>query len=108
MANLTVYDADPTTGTVLPALVAATGGGDTAPNDGNTALEILNGSGAPITLTVAAIAPCSFGTVHNAAYPIAAGERRLVGPFRMDRFGSTLTITYSAVTSVTIGARRIP
>lgn len=107
MANIPVYDADPSSGTIVPAMQAAAAGGDSMVNDGGTAIEILNGGGSPITMTIAAVAPCNFGVVHNAAYTIAAGERRLCGPFRLDRFGGTLAITYSAVTSVTVGARRV-
>jgi hypothetical protein len=108
MAVLTLYDADPATGTVLPALTAAAAGGDSVANDGRTALEVLNGSGGSLTVTVAAVNPCNFGVVHAQAFPIAAGERRLLGPFRVDRFGTNLAITYSGVTSLTIAARRVP
>lgn len=108
MANIPVYDADYASGTILPAMQAAAGGGDSMANDGRTSVEVLNGGGAPITMTAVATGPCSFGALHNQQFTIAAGERRLCGPFRQDRFGGTLSLTYSAVTSVTVGARRIP
>lgn len=103
VTNLAIDGTDP-----LTVDQAADAGGDTFVNNGNTLLFINNGGGSPITVTVA-----DSGTATpegaNAFDPdvdivVTNGEYRLAGPFPTGRFGTTTTVTYSAVTSVTIGA----
>lgn len=89
-----------------PTYAAATGGGDTVPSDGRTFLHVKNGSGAPITVTVAT--PGNVGGLAIADNTVSvpnAGER-MIGPITADLYGDIAAITYSGVTSLTIGAFR--
>lgn len=93
--------------------VAATGGGDSFDNDGRTVLHAKNGSGSPITVTVAAEQATTekpgFGalTKANAEVSVPAGGEAFLGPFPTIAFGRSTEITYSGVTSLTIAALRI-
>lgn len=110
MATLTVDVIDNTTGLADPAGVAAAGGGDDFPNDGNTMLKVVNGGGGAITVTVDSVTTCNFGFDHNSpdAASVGAGETRFFGPFPVARFGSSVAVSYSGVTSVTVAAIRLP
>lgn len=91
------------------ALVAAAGGGDTfAPSDRHSLL-VNNGGGGAITVTVAT--PATFRGLAVADAPnavsIGAGQRFEFGPFPYDLYADPTTgvasITYSGVTTVTVG-----
>lgn len=87
-------------------LVAAAGGGDkVAP--GST-LVVRNGSGSSITVTVTVPGNTKYG-VANPAFTkvVAAGATTLLGPLPSDLANPSdglVAITYSAVTTVTVGA----
>lgn len=105
MADINVQKASLTG--VTPALVAATAGGDKFYNNGDTVLHVKNGGGAPITVTVAATAKCSHGSLHDSVSSIAAGATAQIGPFPQARFNGIdgkISITYSGVTTVTVAA----
>lgn len=102
MAVLSVQDAS---AGLAPTFVAATAGGDTVSTVGTgdgggwtLGLFILvrNADAAAKTVTVEGMAPLSVP---------AAGEG--VIPVRVKHFGAAATITYSAVTSVTVAAVRL-
>jgi hypothetical protein len=92
---------------ITPSLAAASGGGDSVVPSETTFVRCKNGGGSPITLTV--VIP---GTEHGQAKPdvpvsIAAGAEATIGPLTADmRNLSTghVDLTYSGVTTVTIGA----
>lgn len=94
-----------------PAYAAATGGGDTCTPGANTFLHVKNGGGAPITVTIAAKAiPFTDMIVGNLAVVVTNAQERMIGPIRPDAFADpagtpagSAAITYSAVTSVTVG-----
>lgn len=86
---------------------SAASGGDYFNNNGKTYIEIVNGGGSDITLTVDSPTECSQGETHDIDVVVTAGERRHVGPFDKSRFNDDdgrVNLTYSAVTSVTIAA----
>lgn len=93
---------------LAPAYAAATGGGDKLTPGQNTYLHVKNGGGASITVTLET--PASVGqnlvTTPLAVVVPNAGER-LIGPLPGSIFADPtdgLTdVTYSAVTSVTVG-----
>ncbi len=87
-----------------PSFAAASAGGDTFANDGNTVLRVKNGGTAAISVTVDAITPCNFGFDHDASVSVPAGGAREIGPFPQNRFGVTAAVSYSGVTSVTVAA----
>ncbi len=76
---------------------AADAGGDTFDNDGRTFLHVKNGSGGPLTVTVAA-KPTK--TDREATVP--AGGEEFVGIFSLTDFDVNASIAYSGVTSLTI------
>jgi hypothetical protein len=91
--------------------LAASAGGETYSNEGVTLFFVNNGSGAPVNVTVASPgleAPSGPGVVFNAGcvYPCAAGQITVLGPFsdkaRFDDPSGKVSVTYSAVTSVTV------
>lgn len=95
----------------LAAPVAASAGGDkVAPNDRGF-LDVNNGSGASITVTVDVPGNTKYGqAAPDVAVAIAAGARRRIGPFPADLAQAAdglVAITYSAVTSVTVEALQV-
>lgn len=97
------------------SLAAAAGGGDAFSNDGRTFFVVSNGGGSPITVTVevqrTSIKVPGLGSVTFADIPVtvAAGVTKWIsvpkGPYT-DSNGRT-QLTYSGVTSVTVGAARV-
>lgn len=98
---------------LTPATVAASVGGDTvAPanlSDDRTFLYVNNGSGASITVTVADPGKTPAGNSGTApAITVAAGAVGLI-PISTGAINATTglaSITYSAVTTVTVAALR--
>src|SRR5687767_11742508 len=99
---------------VAPTYAAAAGGGDACETGDDIFLQVKNGSGGAITVTLAI--PASASTTPNVAYtnttvsvPATTGDR-MIGPISniyKDPTTGMATITYSGVTSLTIGAFRL-
>ena len=94
----------------IETLAAATGGGDAAPCNPDNYLKVNNGGGSAITVTLAIPANASgYSSVAyaNSVVSIAAGQAKLIGPLfppvYQDPITGLCTITYSGVTSVTVG-----
>lgn len=94
---------------IVPVFVAATAGGDTCQPDARGYLHFKNASGGSITVTLA-VAPQL--TPAGDAYPphavaVAAGSERQVGPLDPTIYArpsdGLVGITYSGVTSLTVG-----
>jgi hypothetical protein len=105
MAELTVQKISLTG--LEPEYVAAASGGDTFKNNGNTYLCVKNGGGSAVTVTIDSIVLSNYGTDVDIAVSVPASEERLIGPFNKARFNNAVDIvnvTYSAITSVTVGA----
>jgi outer membrane receptor for ferrienterochelin and colicin len=90
------------------ALVAATATGDKFDNDGKTFLKVANGGGAPITVTIVGQKTLPLGTSASKAIAVTNGETWVIGPFPVGIFNTDganeVEVTYSAVTTVTVGA----
>lgn len=92
------------------ALTAAAGGGDAMACGPAAWLKVLNGGGSPINVTL--VVPASiqqYGeTIANRVVSVTNGTAKLIGPILaalyQDPTTGLCTITYSAVTSVTVGA----
>lgn len=87
--------------------VSAAGGGDTITNTGANPvyLRAKNASGSPITVTADSIVPCEYGFDHNAVVVVpASGGIRDIGPLPASQFGTSVSISYSGVTSLTVYA----
>ena len=86
---------------------AAAGGGDEFVNTGSEWVEIVNGDASDMTLTIET--PNSIDTdlaITDRTVVVTAGETRKVGPFPTATYNdanSKVQLTYSAVTSLTIG-----
>lgn len=97
---------------------AAGGAGDKATNtDGKTILLVKNGSAGSITVTVteqiANPTDPNYGilTKSDVSKAVAAGAIAVIGPFPVAAFNDSngdVNISYSAATSVTVAALRIP
>jgi hypothetical protein len=100
---------------VAPALVAANVDGHSLPNTGREYVQVHNGSGAPITVTVPTPVTVNGRAVADDPITVPAGADRLIGPFdinvhnqRLGVKGSDVHIDFSSVTTVTVGAYRLP
>lgn len=100
---------------IAEALVAAAGGGDAMECGAGCMLKVLNGGGAPITVTLAV--PAGVSGFPDTAYPnttvsVPAGAHRWIGPISPQQYRDPTTglctITYSGVTTVTVGAFKNP
>lgn len=90
--------------------VAANADGNFFINNGRTFLWVKNGSGAGITVTVAAPGPCDQTFTHPTNPVVPAGGERDIGSFLVARFSNAsgnVDVTYSAVTSVTVAAVKL-
>lgn len=97
---------------ITPTLVAAEAGGDEFVNSGRDFIHIKNGDASAMDVTINSQAACDQGSDHDIVVniPATTGEK-FIGPFPKERFNDTaakVQITYSAVTSVTIGIVRLP
>jgi hypothetical protein len=96
---------------LTPAFTAAAGGGDQFTADERTYLVVKNGSGAGITVTCAGQqVPAPNLTTTMPAVTVPAGQEKWIGPFPAPLFADTngnVLVTYSAVTTVTVGAVRV-
>lgn len=109
MATLTVHTL--TRSGDSKAYVAADVAGDLVPNDGKVFLHFKNTNAATRTATVNSVKPCDQGFDHNEAILVAAttGDE-MCGPFDPARFNDAngmLSVTYDAVTNLTVAAVRL-
>jgi hypothetical protein len=95
-----------------PTYAAATGGGDAMAVGSGMFLHIKNGGGAPITVTLVVPAARTFEpnvaiTSPQISVPATTGDR-MIGPVDAVTFADPVTglctLTYSAVTTVTVAA----
>lgn len=104
MAALTTTSLSVDGGGVPLTLAAAAGGGDTFTNNGRTFFVVTNGGGSSITVTFDSTRASDYGTDVDPAETVAAGVTRMFGPFHTARYGTSVGVTYSGVTTVTVGA----
>ncbi len=84
-------------------LVAASAGGDTFVNDGKTYFVAKNASGGSINVTFV-ISKLVDGVANttNKVVAVPAGKSVHSGVFSLDAYGLIVSVTYSAVTSLTV------
>lgn len=107
MATLTVQSIA-TTG-LSPSLVAAAGGGDAflIGEGKNHYTEVANGDVSATTVTVEAFGGQDGSDLADLAVSVPAGETRKIGPLPKRTYGDVdgkVQLTYSKVTSLTVGA----
>lgn len=102
MATYTVQQIDLDGETTDLVAVASS---DQFPNNGKTYLHVKNTNAATRTITVNSTTNCDQGFDHDVAVVIAAttGDVK-IGPFPTARFGTTVTVSYTATANVTAGA----
>jgi hypothetical protein len=95
---------------VLPSYVAAAGGGDKVVPGQGTFIHVKNGGASPVTVTI--ITPETVDSdlsVQDRAVVVAnASEQMIAIPGRYRGTDGLASVTYSAVTSVTIASLRGP
>jgi hypothetical protein len=90
---------------ITDTLSAANTDGHTIVNTAdNMWIEVLNGSGGSINVTIETIQTIDGLAVADRVVAVGAGVRKKIGPFPRTNYGSTVTVTFSDVTTVTIGA----
>lgn len=94
----------------LEAPAAASGGGDKCPPLANSWVEVTNGGGSSITVTVPSYAAVRGQAAADRTVTIAAGATKkipLYADLNTNPSDGLAAITYSGVTSVTVAAYRI-
>lgn len=91
----------------VESLAAANGGGDTFTPDARSMLIVKNAAGAPITVTLALVAPTSVvgTTIPAGGGSVTNGTTKKFGP--LDPAVFTGAVAYSSATSVTVAVERI-
>lgn len=97
---------------LTPNLTAAAGGGDKLNPTDNTMLMVINGGGSAVTVTIVTPRTNPIGLpVDDVVVSVAAGATKLIGPFPFVYFANPAdglaSITYTAVTSVTVAALQV-
>lgn len=107
MAALTVTQL--TTAGVTHSTASAAGGGDTFTNTGTEFLFITNGGGAGITVTfdVTGVIGKSGEPGTDRTVSVSNGVTKIIGPFDPAAFGGSVSVTYSAVTSVVVAVYKV-
>lgn len=102
MAALTVQQIN-LSGVAMTANSAAAGG-DTFANDGRTYFKAINGdvSSTNITFVTPQTVSSAALAVSDLVVAVAASADKVIGPFPVETFGSTVSVTYSSVTSLTV------
>jgi hypothetical protein len=96
---------------ITPAFTSANADGHTILNDGKTFLEVRNADGSAITVTIDT--PQTVDGLAVASRTVSVGATtgvKMIGPFPLDynQPGTEyIQVTFSAVTSVTVGAFRV-
>ncbi len=107
MALIATQYLSKTAGTV-PSFAAATGGGDTVTSSEGVFLVVKNGGGGAVTVTVVVPGSTSYGSENpDPTFSVAAGAERWIPLYDSayrNTDDNTVAVTYSGVTSVTVGA----
>jgi hypothetical protein len=94
---------------VVPTFPSATAGGDQAPIGSRNLLLVRNGGASPITATVVTPGTVKGLPIGDAALTVPAGGSALLplDSIYRDPVTGRAAITYSAVTSVTVGVIQV-
>jgi hypothetical protein len=100
---------------ITESLAAAAVGGDAMEVGAGMMLKVVNGGGSSINVTIAIPAGASGypdSAYTNTVVAVPNGSHKWIGPIRAEQYRDPTTglatITYSAVTSVTVGAFKNP
>jgi hypothetical protein len=108
MATLTVTSISRAGVAANPTAATSGAGGDEFANDGHTFIEVVNGGGGSITVTLDIKVTVDGNAVTDRTVTVAAGARKRIGPFPTAFYNDPTTgrakVTFSGVTSVTVEA----
>ncbi len=94
-------------GAVKATLVAADVDGDRFFNDGKTYVEVLNGSGSVLVITVVSPRDSRLGQDQDETVSVPAGLTHVFGPFETKAYNTDgsneVKMTYDAVATITVG-----
>ena len=110
MATLTVQSSGRITPLVLGTSgSAAASGGDSFANTGVEMLIVQNGATVSQTVTMVYATGTTYdgSTPTNKTAAVAAAGVQILGPFPTEKYGATVSFTYSAVVSLTVMAFKI-
>ena len=109
MAATTLTVQEITRAGINPALTAANEDGHTIANEGRkTFLCVSNDGEEAITVTIVTPNTVDELAIEDRTVVVPAGESRWAGAFPTAHYGTTALVTFSAVTSVTCGAFKVP
>lgn len=94
---------------LLPTFAAAANT-DTIAADGRAVLWVVNGAGAPITVTIVSPQTVAGLAVEDVVVTVANATQKLIGPFPRATFGDAngeAGIDYSSITTITRAALEI-
>jgi hypothetical protein len=95
---------------LTPVYVAAAGGGDEFEPGNRTFFHIKNGDASSHTVTFVTPGTAYGQAIADETVTVPAGAERMIGRFPAEGFAgsdSLVSVTYSAVTSVTVGVFQI-
>ncbi|MFP3986878.1 hypothetical protein U9R90_05125 [Streptomyces sp. E11-3] len=109
MATLTVQNI--AAAGLSPVYSAAAGGGDKLKPGRTTFLHVINGDASPMTVTIATPGTVSGLAIADRDVVVGASDEQMI-PVPVELYGDPAdsglaSVTYSAVTSVTVAALRI-
>ena len=108
MATLTVQQV--TRAGITPSYASCAGGGDEFANDGKTLIHVKNGHTSPQTVQVTIQKTVDGESAGTKDVAVTNAQERMIGPFPTDIYNDNngkVQLTYSGVTSLTIGVFRI-
>jgi len=96
---------------ITPSYAAANADGNSFDNQGGSYLQVKNGSGSQITVTIPTPAKVGGVDLEDITVTVAAttGDK-VIGPFAPELFnqsGGVVHVNYSAVTTITAGAFKL-
>lgn len=80
-------------------------------NDGNTFLDVNNGSGSSINVTFTTPGTVGGVAIENPVIAVAAGARKRIGPFNPSVFNAAdgnVDVAFSATTTITAEPVKLP
>lgn len=95
---------------VVPTYTSADTNGNYFSNNGYCFLHVKNASGGSINVTIVTPVTQSGLALADQVVAVAAGAEKMIGPFAPATFNDSsdvVNVTYSAVTSITVGVFRL-
>ena len=90
---------------ITPTYAAANVDGNSFANDGNTFLDVVNGSASPITVTIQTPGTVDDLAVAERTVTVANATTKRIGPFPPGIYNQSgeVYVDYSAITTITAG-----